>query len=363
MMNRYDRLINRSSKRYRIYANIDRLEHNMNASEYMAPISIEVFPTYLCNSNCSFCVYSHEDNQSLDNKIFEEMVTQFIEIGVRSVTFSGGGEPTCHPYLSVAIERLSKAGIHIGLITNGLYYPTELIGKLKLCDWVRFSLLTHEKNVYSRLTGLNNEKFDQVIKNIRNTTAQKNSANTLIVSTTLMISQQEYYTLSKINDYIDLVAALDVDQIFFTERVEQVGNFTYDRTYYDAISDEIATYAKKKHVVTNIKKFCEMNLISNKRNNNTPCNIVKHNLIGFIDANGDVYQCFGHYILKREPLGNIYRNNLINLYQKKNITNHYIAMKNLGCDYCKNANTNYELNNYIVTGQCKMVNDPHSSFI
>ena len=48
-----------------------------------------------------------------------EIVDDLIEMDVRAVTFSGGGEPLIYPHLAETVQRLAAGGIRIGCLTNG----------------------------------------------------------------------------------------------------------------------------------------------------------------------------------------------------------------------------------------------------
>ena len=83
-----------------------------------APIYVRIKPINLCNHGCFFCAYStgfrvkdggeedhihsgmHEDMKE-DDKIPKEKMLEILhdlyKIGVKAITYSGGGEPLMHP--------------------------------------------------------------------------------------------------------------------------------------------------------------------------------------------------------------------------------------------------------------------------
>jgi len=48
-----------------------------------------------------------------------EIIEDISEMGVKSVTFSGGGDPFCYPYLLETAKKLSKTTIKFAALTNG----------------------------------------------------------------------------------------------------------------------------------------------------------------------------------------------------------------------------------------------------
>ena len=90
-------LKNRTSKRFRTVA------HYPKQSFY--PINIEIFPTNLCNLRCDFCAYQQNDKIQLPTNIFQQLVDDILTSPIKSVTFSGGGEPLLYPNISQYINE------------------------------------------------------------------------------------------------------------------------------------------------------------------------------------------------------------------------------------------------------------------
>ena len=94
----------------------DKLESLPRESDViLAPLHIRIKPTNVCNHNCRYCAYRMDDLQlGKDMNVRDyiprdkmiEIIDDIIEMGVNAVTFSGGGEPFCYPYLLDAVERL-----------------------------------------------------------------------------------------------------------------------------------------------------------------------------------------------------------------------------------------------------------------
>jgi MoaA/NifB/PqqE/SkfB family radical SAM enzyme len=80
-----------------------------------------LFLTNRCNLSCRHCYVSAGpyDQQSMSDEIIDRAIGLFNTIGIRDVRLTGG-EPTVHPRFDSLIERLSEAGISVGLATNGI---------------------------------------------------------------------------------------------------------------------------------------------------------------------------------------------------------------------------------------------------
>jgi molybdenum cofactor biosynthesis enzyme MoaA len=99
-----------------------------------APIYVRVKPTNRCNHNCFFCVYnasfsnmhdtmSRKDELSKEKLI--EILNDFSKIGVKAVTYSGGGEPLMHPNIVEILIITKQYGIDLSIITNGQLLSAE----------------------------------------------------------------------------------------------------------------------------------------------------------------------------------------------------------------------------------------------
>jgi len=106
------------------------------------PINIEISPSGICNAKCENCFYRQNDFEllGLDRSWFNEDRMRFLLqyelplLGVKSISWTGGGEPTLHPSFSKFVQWATEAGIEQGLFTNGL----KLINAdPKLFQWIR----------------------------------------------------------------------------------------------------------------------------------------------------------------------------------------------------------------------------------
>lgn len=146
-------------------------------SEILPPVHIRIKPTNVCNHRCHYCAYRAEGLQlgkdmEVRDFIPREKMLEILEdlsaMGVDAVTFSGGGEPLCYPYLLEAVEYLAKqTKIKIACLTNG----AKLSGKIaelfaKRGTWVRVSMDGWDNQSYSMFRGVKDGEFTKIINNI-----------------------------------------------------------------------------------------------------------------------------------------------------------------------------------------------------
>jgi MoaA/NifB/PqqE/SkfB family radical SAM enzyme len=91
------------------------------------PISCWVAPTDVCNAKCSFCSVGERVGDVLRFSQIEEFLGQLVPLGLKSVTFSGGGNPLIYKCketgkgINDLIERAhDHFGLEVAMITNGM---------------------------------------------------------------------------------------------------------------------------------------------------------------------------------------------------------------------------------------------------
>ncbi len=142
----------------------------------VAPVHVRIKPTNVCNHSCYFCAY-RSSNLSLGQEMkvrdriprakMMEIIDDLVAMGVRAVTFSGGGEPLIYPHIAEAVRRLDRGGIKVATLTNG----SRLLGKVadafaECATWVRVSIDGWDGESYARYRDVKRSEFDKVLGNL-----------------------------------------------------------------------------------------------------------------------------------------------------------------------------------------------------
>lgn len=120
-----------------------KLATNPKFSKYLkgqtiAPINVEISPSGKCNATCEFCFYSTKkgkEGQMIGKEQLKKALEDMVEMGVESITWTGGGEPTLHKEFAYFSEYAQKIGLEQGLITNGLKVNYDV----SIPNWIRVS--------------------------------------------------------------------------------------------------------------------------------------------------------------------------------------------------------------------------------
>lgn len=142
-----------------------------------APVHVRIKPYNHCNHNCWYCAYRNDalhlgddmdEKDQLPAAKMAEIVEDLIEMKVKAVTFSGGGEPLLYKPLPETVEALAKGGIRIGSLTNGSNLKGRVAEALaRHATWVRVSVDAWDNDSYVKSRGARPGDFDRLIANMR----------------------------------------------------------------------------------------------------------------------------------------------------------------------------------------------------
>jgi MoaA/NifB/PqqE/SkfB family radical SAM enzyme len=140
----------------------------------------------------------------MDYELFRQVVKRLLELGVRGIVLTGGGEPMVNPDIRGIIHWLDIEGIPYGINTNGVKLPDNMIGAHG--RWIKFSVDYVDPKKYEEKKGLN--KFYQVIENIKKIREQnsmiKIGIQAVIESPDQIDDFVNYFYAKKYFDYLSI---------------------------------------------------------------------------------------------------------------------------------------------------------------
>lgn len=261
-------------------------------SDERFPISVELHLTDNCNLKCEWCTDKELRNNraTLDIKVVEALLREFGEHGT-GVTLEGGGEPTLYPHFREVTAAGERAGVDMGLISNGTVDISECADKLK---WIRISLDSSTREEYIKEKGI--DCFEHVLENIQKISVARNPQKTFVGVGYVLTTRNQSNLLGLINQ----LDAIGVDYIYLRP-VEEAGNITPSLESLLDLRKRLAQLTAK----TRIKYMLTITDRVVDQNAGLPC--IAHSLTSIIHANGEVALCE-----KRRQDGII----LGNLYEK-----------------------------------------------
>lgn len=268
----------------KIYYYLDRVE-KAERGESINPITCEIDPSNMCQCDCSFCInadYRKKNKEFLDWEVYKQLLQNLIKIGVKSITFTGGGEPLTHPKFSEMADSALIAGFEIGLVTNGIglhkiKHPEEF-------KFIRVSLDANDSQTYLQVK--KSGEFNKVLFNIKNALLRKAT-----VGLSYVVCKENEHGIEEAQE---LAKELGVAYI----QVKPAwGNGGVYNGY--KVKDEKST------IVT--KRFIPGNSLS--------CSIA--GLVGVVGATGDVYYCCQQRGKDEYKLGSLYDESFDSIWKRR----------------------------------------------
>lgn len=144
--------------------------------EILPPLHIRIKPINGCNHRCRYCAYRADSLQlgkdmrvsdAIPRDMMLAIVDDIIAMGVKGVTFSGGGEPLFYPHLLEVLHKLVDSPVRFATLTNGGLLRGELARLFaEHGSWVRVSMDGWDNASYTRYRGVADGEYDAILRNI-----------------------------------------------------------------------------------------------------------------------------------------------------------------------------------------------------
>ena len=198
-----------------------------------APVHVRIKPMNHCNHSCWYCAYRYDDvslgeDIDLEDQIpkekMDEIIEDIIDMEVKAVTFSGGGEPTIYKPLPECVEKLTAGGVRVATLTNG----SNLQGRVAEVfaahgTWVRVSMDGWNNESYAAARSIKGDAFDKLMRNMRNFAALDSDC---VLGVSFIIDNKNYEHIydicSRLKDigvnHVKLSGVIISDEVLDTNR-------------------------------------------------------------------------------------------------------------------------------------------------
>lgn len=168
-------VLNNKYSDYKIAWFNDKLKSFVD-NEILSPIYVRIKPTNRCNHSCFFCVYNYEfskmhgDMHRIDeiskDKMFE-ILDDIKNIGVKAITYSGGGDPLVHRNIKDIIKKTLDLKIDLSMLTNGELLKDEIAEMMIYSKWMRVSMDYCDADMFITSRKGTSERFSTILNNIK----------------------------------------------------------------------------------------------------------------------------------------------------------------------------------------------------
>ncbi|VFM95975.1 MAG: Radical SAM superfamily enzyme, MoaA/NifB/PqqE/SkfB family [Candidatus Kentron sp. G] len=272
----------------------DRLQA-LKDGDIAAPVHVRLKPTNKCNHNCWYCAY-RTDNVTLGNEMRErdsipegkmlELAHEFVQMGIKAVTFSGGGEPLLYKPLPRVIDILAGGDIRIATLTNGANLKGRMADAFaRHGTWIRISMDAWDDASYVEARGAKPQDFSRLIENIRAFTARDTQC---VLGVSFIVGRDNH---SHVAEVCARLKDCGVDHVKISGAVVS-NDATGNNAYHSDIKPEVARQIERAQSLTD-ETFTILNhyhdLEDRFRKNYHTCPFLQ--FLTVIGADMNVYTC------------------------------------------------------------------------
>jgi len=113
----------------------------------LVPLHLQFYPTHNCNANCPWCSCKGDDRKTvMPISEITDLLEFFQKRGLKTISITGGGEPTTHPHFEEILKRCFRLRIQVGMVSNGILlsqkkFNSDLLNRI---TWSRLSIFNPE---------------------------------------------------------------------------------------------------------------------------------------------------------------------------------------------------------------------------
>jgi cyclic pyranopterin phosphate synthase len=141
----------------------------MLRGEVVYPISVELDLSNVCNHGCPWCSFNgfrQANWKSFETPRILALLDELAEVGVQSITFTGGGEPLVHQHAEAILTKASQL-FEWGLVTNGRRMEGNVAALIAAhATFVRVSLDAGTTQTHQMLHATALPEYTRILKNL-----------------------------------------------------------------------------------------------------------------------------------------------------------------------------------------------------
>lgn len=249
----------------RLLWHMDRIHQIRYNGRTMAPVNVEIDLTNRCSLGCEWChfAYTHTkgphangqvdaDEDRMGKQLAFSILDQLTAAGVRSVTWTGGGEPTLHPDFDTMLAKAYQLDMPQGVYTHGGHISVERAARMRaMCDWVYVSLDETGAEAYKRSKGV--DRFAAAVAGVERLVKTNGKAT---VGLGFLLHAGNAHDIPNM---VDLGHRLGVDYMQFRPTIrftdEKPGLRAEDADWIPNAVASLRLYENDKRVIADLERF------------------------------------------------------------------------------------------------------------
>lgn len=339
------------------------------------PLQVQLIISDLCNNDCNFCAYrmsgytsnqnfgvldpitnivNNNPNRMIPYEKCIEIINDCVDMGVKAIQFTGGGEPTVHPKHAELFKYTVDKGLDLALVSNGNIIKDEVAETLARGKWVRYSVDAGNKESYSKIRKVTPQTFNKALGNISKVVKIRNNhkGSDLIIGVGFVVTKDNW---GEIYDATKIASELGVDNIRISA-VFTPEDYEYHKLYYPMCKELIikakADFTRKDFTVFNLFGDRVDDLIQHKPEYEF-CSYMHLNT--YIGGDQKVYTCCNNAYNLHGEMGSIKDKSFKDFWFSESKVKNYLKFKANSCERCMFNNKNRFIN-YLIENNPRHVN-------
>jgi len=303
---------------HKLHFHVDRV-HDWLAGKDIYPIYVEISPSGACIHQCLYCAldFARHPSVFLDKDILKKRLFEMGHLGVKSIMYSGEGEPLMHRHIGQIILDTKRAGMDVALTTNGVLFDKKLCdATLSHFSWIKVSITAGKRTTYAVIHQTRPDDFDRVMKNMSYAARLKQSKApkcALGMQIILLPENHKEVTLlaRKARDIgMDYLVVKPYSQHPFS-KTKKYKNIKYAK--YLGLADKLCKF--NNHRFSVIFRVHTMKKWDEARHAYRQCLALP--FWSYIGSTGSVWGCANYQTRKEFYLGNIYKDTFQKIWRSQ----------------------------------------------
>jgi HAD superfamily hydrolase (TIGR01662 family) len=345
-----------------------KAQNSWQEAKKLYPLYVEISLSGICNHRCRFCAFDYlgYDKGFANFQNLKRAIKDLGKGGVKSVLFSGEGEPLLYPKVKEIIRYTNSLGIDVALATNGTFLTEDILINILPClKWLRVSLDAGTAETHMKIHQTKTQEFDKIISNLQKAAKIKKKKNLQCVLGGQLILLPDNYKEVKI--LAKKLKNIGFDYLAIKPYSQHPDSFNRE---YSGLSYKKYLYPKGINLKDDLEKFNDDNFqvifretAMKKLEEKRPyskCYAIPY-FWAHLTTNGDVYSCGNFIGNKKFNLGNYNKKSFKQIWEGDKRKKHWQFMrtkfKTINCrENCRMD----EINRYLE----RLINPPeHVNFI
>ncbi len=284
--------------------------------EIVYPIEIEVGLSGACNHRCIFCAvdYMGYHPNFLDKQVLLRDLQDLAGKGLKSVIYSGEGEPLLNKEAPEIFNRTKSYGIDIAMSSNGVLFTKEKSAAcLKSFTWIRFSIAAAKEATYQSIQQGQYGDLKKVYQNLTDAVSIKRDQKlTVTLGAQLLLLQENK------NEVVQLARDLreiGLDYLTvkpYSQHPSSKVKREVDYSEIDDLAREVEALATDDFAI-----YFRRHSLENIEHEKPYDRCYALPFMAHIDAKGEVFPCVAFVGNEKLRYGNIYEQSFVDTWKSE----------------------------------------------